>query len=78
MSSTTKTTIFTIWFVIPLLMAIFPPFYLWSSGQTGLILGMPFAIAYWIIDVLILLAGLFALFHVEVVRGEVGAEEDNI
>lgn len=77
MSGATKSTLFLVWMGGCLLLAVLPPFYLASSGQRALILGMPWAIAYWLVDAVLLVLGVFALMHVEHVRGEFGDEHDN-
>lgn len=53
-----------------LLFAIFPPLYLWGSGSSALVLGIPFAVMYWIIDALVLGLTLAAFYIVEDIRGE--------
>lgn len=77
MSGRTKFIVFAAWFGGCLLLAVAPPLYLWSSGQRVLILGMPLAIAYWLVDAVLLVAGVATLMHVEQARGEFGAEADN-
>ena len=47
-----------------LLLAVFPPFYLAAGGQRALVLGMPLAIAYWLIDAVLLVAGIALLMRV--------------
>ncbi|HEV7418282.1 MAG TPA: hypothetical protein VGO30_00340 [Mycobacterium sp.] len=53
-----------------LMFALFPPLYLWGSGITFEILGIPFAIMYWIIDAVALGLTLTAFYVVEDIRGE--------
>ena len=53
-----------------LLFALFPPLYLWGSGVRYDILGIRFAISYWIIDAAILGLTLTAFYIVEDIRGE--------
>ena len=53
-----------------LLFAIFPPLYLWGSGISFQILGIPFAIMYWIINAFVLGLTLTAFYIVEDIRGE--------
>ena len=57
-------------YTLALLMAIFPPFYMAASGIETMVLGMPFSILYWILDFGILGFGLWALYAVEDIRGE--------
>ena len=57
-------------YAIALLFALFPPLYLWGSGIRFQILGIPFAIMYWIIDAVALGLTLTAFYVVEDIRGE--------
>ncbi|MET0474290.1 MAG: hypothetical protein ABW001_06575 [Mycobacterium sp.] len=57
-------------YAIALLFALFPPLYLWGSGSSFQILGIPFAIMYWIIDAVVLGLTLTAFYVVEDIRGE--------
>jgi hypothetical protein len=53
-----------------LMFALFPPLYLWGSGTRMEILGIPFAIMYWIINAAVLGLTLTAFYVVESIRGE--------
>lgn len=53
-----------------LVFALFPPLYLWASGSSAAILGLPLPIAYWLIDGLVLGLGLWGLYLVEDIRGD--------
>jgi len=57
-------------YALALMFALFPPLYLWGSGSKVEILGIPFAIAYWMIDALVLGLTLTAFYVVEDIRGE--------
>jgi hypothetical protein len=57
-------------YAVALLFALFPPLYLWGSGSRFEILGIPFAIMYWIVDALVLGLTLAAFYVVEDIRGE--------
>jgi hypothetical protein len=57
-------------YAVALLFALFPPLYLWGSGMRFQILGVPFAIMYWIIDAVVLGLTLTAFYIVEDIRGE--------
>jgi hypothetical protein len=57
-------------YAVALLFALFPPLYLWGSGSSFRILGIPFAIMYWIIDAVVLGLTLTAFYVVEDIRGE--------
>jgi len=59
---------------IALLFALFPPLYLWGSGVSTLVFGIPFSIMYWIFDALVLGLGLWGLYLVEDLRGELDEE----
>lgn len=57
-------------YAVALVFALFPPLYLWGSGIRFEILGIPFAIMYWIINALVLGLTLTAFYVVEDIRGE--------
>ncbi|KAA0102087.1 hypothetical protein CIW49_01750 [Mycolicibacterium sp. P1-18] len=57
-------------YAVALLFALFPPLYLWGSGSRFAVLGIPFAIMYWVIDALVLGLTLAAFYVVEDIRGE--------
>lgn len=57
-------------YAIALIFALFPPLYLWGSGSRFEVLGIPFAIMYWIIDAVVLGLTLTAFYIVEDIRGE--------
>lgn len=57
-------------YAVALLFAVFPPLYLWGSGSRFDVLGIPFAIMYWVIDALVLGLTLTAFYIVEDIRGE--------
>ena len=57
-------------YALALLFALFPPLYLWGSGIRASVLGVPFAIMYWIINALVLGLTLTAFYVVEDIRGE--------
>jgi hypothetical protein len=57
-------------YAVALLFALFPPLYLWGSGSRFDVLGIPFAIMYWVIDALVLGLTLTAFYIVEDIRGE--------
>ncbi|GAB7066671.1 hypothetical protein H7J06_11085 [Mycobacterium hodleri] len=57
-------------YAVALAFALFPPLYLWGSGSRFDILGIPFAIMYWVIDALVLGLTLTAFYVVEDIRGE--------
>jgi len=63
-------TFFGTLYALALLFALFPPLYLWGSGISFEILGIPFAIMYWIIDAFALGLTLTAFYVVEDIRGE--------
>ena len=61
---------FGVCYAVALLFALFPPLYLWGSGISFEILGIPFAIMYWIINAVVLGLTLTAFYLVEDIRGE--------
>lgn len=61
---------------VVLLLALFPPLYLSASGlRTPIVLGLPFAIAYWIFDAALLGVSLWVLYLIEGMRGELVDDE---
>jgi hypothetical protein len=71
MSSRTKNAIFGTVFAFCVLLAIFPPFYLWATREGApQILGLPFSVAYMLFDALLLTVAVAVLYRVEDVRGE--------
>lgn len=70
MSTQAKNRVFATLFTLCFLMAVFPPFYLWGSGADPEILGLPFAVVYMLFDALLLALGVWALYWIEDVRGE--------
>lgn len=66
----TVTVFFTAIYGLALALAIFPPFYLAASGSTASVLGMPWAISYWIVDAALVGLSLAALYWVEGLRGD--------
>lgn len=64
---------------VVLLLALFPPLYLGASGlRAPVILGLPFAIAYWILDALLLGVSLWVLYTIEGIRGELVDDERKV
>ncbi|TWS25042.1 hypothetical protein FK268_07390 [Tsukamurella sputi] len=64
------TTLFTLGYATALVLALFPPLYLWSSGKAVLILGIPLSLMYWIAGAALVGLGLWVQYWVEDVRGE--------
>lgn len=71
-----KTLIFGIYFLALLLMALFPPLYLSISGSTAIVFGIPLPIFYWIAIATLTGLGLWVLYIVESVTGEIPEDED--
>ena len=69
-------TAFNVVYAITLLMALFPPLYLAASGSRVSVLGMPFAIFYWIADAAVIGLAVWARYAVEDLRGELDDEID--
>jgi hypothetical protein len=61
---------FGVVFAVALALALFPPLYLSASGSQASVLGIPFALAYWIIDAALLGLGLWGYYALEHIRGE--------
>jgi len=70
LSRRTVTRFFGTVYAITLLFALFPPFYLASSGIRTPVFGIPFSITYWILDAIVLGLSLWAFYRVEDIRGE--------
>jgi hypothetical protein len=70
LSRRTVVTFFGAVYGVALLFALFPPLYLWGSGINYLVFGIPFSIMYWVFDGLVLGLGLWGLYIVEGIRGE--------
>lgn len=72
LSGGTVAVVFTILFIVPFLMGLFPPLYLlgshWKSG--AVFLGQPFSMWYWNIIGLWVFFAIWALYGVQTVRGE--------
>lgn len=65
-------------YAVALIMALFPPAYLAASGVATPILGIPFAVAYWIFDALLVGLALWALYAIEDIRGELDDEPETL
>ncbi|GAA4385631.1 hypothetical protein [Tsukamurella soli] len=63
-------SIFAAGYVAALVLALFPPLYLWASGSHAVILGLPVPLLYWIVDAALVGFGLWAQYTVEGIRGE--------
>jgi hypothetical protein len=70
LSGTAKNRVFGGLFAVVLLLAIFPPLYLWAGGVETQILGMPFSVAYMLFDAVLVTALIAVLYVVEDARGE--------
>ena len=71
-----KTLIFGAYFLLLLMMALFPPFYLSVSSSTLIVLGIPLPIFYWISIAVLMGLGLWVLYVVECMTGEIPDEGD--
>ncbi|KPX71450.1 Uncharacterized protein ALO84_01301 [Pseudomonas syringae pv. maculicola] len=71
-----KSLVFGLYFFALLMMALFPPFYLNVSGSSVLILGIPLPIFYWILIAVLMGLGLWVLYVVESLLGEIPEEGD--
>jgi hypothetical protein len=72
LSTRTVYVVFTILFIIPFAMALFPPLYLWGSHwkSGAVILGQPFSMWYWNLNALLIFFLMLALYWVQNARGE--------
>jgi hypothetical protein len=71
MSSSTKNVLFGSVFVFCVLLAVFPPLYLWGTrAGAPHVLGVPFSVAYMLFDAILLSVAVALLYWVEDVRGE--------
>lgn len=70
-----RTIVFGTYFALLLAMALFPPFYLSVSGQSSLVAGIPLPFVYWIGNALLVGLGVWALYAVESISGELPEEE---
>ncbi|KPW74175.1 hypothetical protein ALO78_100133 [Pseudomonas amygdali pv. ciccaronei] len=71
-----KNLVFGLYFFALLMMALFPPFYLKVSGSTALVIGVPLPIFYWILIAVLMGLGLWMLYVVESLLGEIPQEGD--
>jgi hypothetical protein len=70
MSPRTKGAIFGVGYVITALWVLFPPLYLAASTDTPRVLGLPFSVFWMILDGVLVLLLVWALWTVEEIRGE--------
>ncbi|KTB60649.1 hypothetical protein AO067_11855 [Pseudomonas viridiflava ICMP 13104] len=71
-----KSLVFGVYFFALLMMALFPPFYLQVSGSAVIVLGIPLPIFYWILIAVLMGLGLWVLYVVESLLGEIPDEGD--
>jgi hypothetical protein len=71
-----KTLVFGIYFLVLLLMALFPPLYLSISSSAVIVLGIPLPIFYWIGIATFTGLGLWVLYLIESATGEIPEEGD--
>lgn len=71
-----KTLVFGVYFFALLMMALFPPLYLSVSSSTVIVLGIPLPIFYWISIATLTGLGLWVLYIVESMNGEIPDEGD--
>ena len=74
MPSYVKMLVFWILFGASILLAMAPPLYLAGSGIATPVFGIPFSVAYWLVDALLATGAVWLLWIVENVRDEVGEE----
>jgi hypothetical protein len=69
-----RTIVFGVYFFLLLMMALFPPFYLSVSGSPALVLGIPLPIFYWMSNAVLLGLGVWALYVVEGMSGDLSED----
>jgi hypothetical protein len=69
-----RSVVFGLYFLLLLAMALFPPFYLSVSGEQTLIAGIPLPIFYWMSNAVLAGLGVWALYVVESINGELPEE----
>ncbi len=72
-----KTLVFGVYFLMLLMMALFPPFYLSISSSAVIVLGIPLPIFYWILIAVLTGLGLWGLYIIESMTGEIPDEGDS-
>lgn len=70
MSGSAKNALFGGLFALVLVLAIFPPLYLWAGRVNAHVLGVPFSVAYMMFDAILVTALIAVLYVVEDARGE--------
>ena len=70
----TRRIVFGAYFLLLLAMALVPPFYLSVSGSAALVAGIPLPIFYWVSNAVLAGLGVWALYIVESVNGELPEE----
>jgi hypothetical protein len=66
--------VFGAYFLLLLAMALYPPFYLSVSGSTTLVAGIPLPIFYWMSTAVLAGLGVWALYMIESINGELPEE----
>lgn len=69
-----RSVVFGLYFLFLLAMALFPPFYLSVSGRQTLVAGIPLPIFYWMSNAVLAGLGVWALYIVESIHGELPEE----
>ena len=68
-------TVFVCLYFLLVAMAIFPPFYLWTSGlRDPVVLGLPFTVFWWILNGFLIFVLARFIAWVETVRDEMHTE----
>jgi hypothetical protein len=71
MSAGTKNRLFGALFTAEALLAMFPPVYWWVASVDGNVLGMPFAMFYFVVVGALVCATIVAIYVTEEIRDEV-------
>lgn len=70
MSARTKNWIFGVAYVAIALCVLCPPVYRWASGESPRVLGLPFSVFWMLLNGILVLLLVWALWVVEDLRGE--------
>lgn len=65
---------FGVLYAIALVVALFPPLYLYASGRSYAVLGLPLTAWYWLLVPVITTFSMWGLYLVEGIRGELDLE----
>lgn len=70
MSARTKNRVFGVGYILIGLWVLCPPVYLWASGGSPRVLGLPFSVLWMLVNPVLILLLIWGLWIVEDMRGE--------